>query len=75
MSPVNVNPGGTSGNSDRSAAAGMSLGLIIGLILVLVLLLAAYYFLWPLLAGTPQPPSVNVNVRTSGLTDALALFA
>jgi hypothetical protein len=69
MGQVNVNPGR---NSESAAGAGMSVGLIIGLLIVIALLVVAYFVLWPMLSAQPQAPSVNVNVRSSGLFDGFA---
>jgi hypothetical protein len=69
MSQVNVNPGD---RTESSAASGMSVALIFALVVVILLLVLAYIVLWPMLSAQPQPPGVNVNVRSSELIDGLA---
>lgn len=73
MGQVNVNPG-DGGNS--SASGGASVTLIVALVVLIALLVLAYFVFWPMLSAQPQSPSVNVNVRSSGLIDGVsALFA
>ena len=75
MGQVNVNnPGGNRSSDDEGGLlAGMGLGLILGLIVILVLLLVGYFVIWPMFAAGPPAPSVNVNVRSSGLVEPLSL--
>jgi hypothetical protein len=70
MGQVNVNTPRDGSGSD-TAAAGMSAGMMVTLIIgVIVLLLLAFFVLRPLMFGGPA--DVNVNVRSSDVTDALA---
>ena len=69
MSQVNVNPGD---NSQPSSGSGMSVAVIFALVVLVLLLVLAYFVLWPMLSAQPQAPSVNVNVRSSGLLDGIA---
>ena len=69
MSQVNVNPGD---NTQPSSGSGMSVALIFALVVLVLLLVLAYFVLWPMLSAQPQAPSVNVNVRSSGLIDGIA---
>jgi hypothetical protein len=69
MSQVNVNPGN---NTQSSTGSGMSVALIVGLIVLVLVLVLAYFVLWPMLSAQPQAPSVNVNIRSSGIVDGLA---
>jgi hypothetical protein len=71
MGQVNVNPSRDGSGSDAAAAAGMSAGMMVTLIIgVIVLLLLAFFVLRPLMFGGPA--DVNVNVRSSDVTGALA---
>ena len=73
MSQVNVNPGNA---PQPSSSGGSSTVLIVALIAIVLLLVLAYFILWPMLSAQPQAPSVNVNVRSSGLLEGvLAHFA
>ena len=68
MGQVNVNPGGDA----PPRSSGVSSVVMIALVILVVLLVLAYFVLWPMLSTPPQAPSVNVNVRSSGLLDGLS---
>lgn len=73
MSQVNVNTPRNDGDGAAAAAGigtGMLLMLVIGLILVL---LVGYFVLYPLFFGG-RAANVNVNVRSSGILEALNAF-
>ncbi len=73
MGQVNVNPGGSSGDSGAAAAAGVSAGMMMVIALaVIVLLLLAFFWLRPLVFGGGT--DVNVNVRSSDLIDVFAAY-
>ena len=74
MSQVNVNTPRNDGDGAATAAGmgmGMMLMLVIGLIVVLVV---GYFVLYPLLFGGGTA-NVNVNVRSSGVLEAINAFA
>lgn len=70
MAQVNVNPGGDSG---PRSSAGTNMVLVLSLLILIVVLVVGYFVLWPMLSAQPQAPAVNVNVRSSGIVDALSL--
>ncbi len=69
MGQVNVNTPRSDGDG-AAAAAGMGTGMVLMLVIgLIVLLLVAFFVLRPLFFGGPA--NVNVNVRSSDLTDAV----
>jgi hypothetical protein len=71
MGQVNVNTPRNDSDSGAAAAAGMGTGMVLMLVIgVIVLLLLAFFVLRPLFFGGPA--DVNVNVRSSDVTGALA---
>jgi hypothetical protein len=68
MAQVNVNPGGSS----PPRSSGSSAVVLLALVILVVLLVLAYFVLWPMLSTPPEAPSVNVNVRSSGIVDSLS---